>query len=144
MDNNISRHLTNAVSILNHSKHLVRHITEDPRFTERTEDLVWMPNLAEDNISWIVMSGDANIIDTAQERAMLLKCRLMFFCMDKYWMKTRIEDQTWKFFKVWSEIERHSRNPEPSLHLVRTGPGSRLEVEMISQGYRSRGGKMRD
>jgi hypothetical protein len=142
IDNNISYRIAKMLAGLTDGEHIIRHITEDPRFSENTRDIIWIHTLGKDNIIWNVISGDADIIDTAVERAALIQAKLAFFCMDHNWGKAKIADQAWKIVRIWPEIVRYATNPEPTLYRVHMGRS--LSVEPIGHGKRTRGGWFRD
>ncbi len=109
---------------------VVIHHDEDPRFTEETPDIEWLAKLQEDGEPlWIVISGDGRILRNMAERAVLDAARLPFFCLDKRWQHTSIEEYAWKFMKVWPKIKAAAEAGPGSIFKITAGTS--LHVESI-------------
>jgi hypothetical protein len=147
-DMNISYRISNMLAALYDDTHNIVHITQDSRFVQNnrlrgntTSDIDYLALLGADDKPWNVISGDCDIVDTAHERAALIKSGVTFFAFDKHWPKSGAADQPWKIAKIWSEIVRHANQPGPGLYVVHMG--KKLYVETINTGMRARGGKFR-
>jgi hypothetical protein len=123
-DANISRRIANMVAALCEDVHVVLHITQHKSFIHNnnesggnsTPDIEWITTLGESEEDWKIISGEANIIDTAHERAALIESRLTFFSLDRNWAKASATEQAWKMVKIWDEIVRHASDPGQSLY----------------------------
>ncbi len=73
------------------------HDDDDPRFNENTKDPEWLRLLGEDNLGWIVVSGDSKILKKSLERQALSIANVTFFVMEgKSWLNTKLPDYVWK------------------------------------------------
>ena len=112
------------------SNHTVRHHDDDTRFGPTTQDTEWIEALANDGLSWIIVSGDGRILKNKVERAALEQTQLPFFCMAKAWMNMKIHEYAWKFMKVWPEIVEHAEHSKARVFEV--GGGKSLLVTPLA------------
>lgn len=153
-DANMNRRYARMLSELCDGRHAVVHITEHPDFIHNnkysdlnklignnTPDIEWIRKLATSGLDWKIVSGESDIIDTAQERAALLESGLTFFSMDHNWGNAGASEQAWKLVKIWDQIVRCSEATTPTLYRVQMGRV--LNIEVIKSGMRARGGRFR-
>jgi hypothetical protein len=147
-DANVSPRISKILAVLNEKEHEITHIPEHPLFTQNnnqygnsTTDIEVIETLSKENNRWSVVSGDINIINTAHERAALIKSGLSFFALDKNWGKAGVMEQAWKIIKIWNDIVRHASARQPGMHTVHMG--KRQYVEVVRPGKRARGGDSR-
>ena len=149
VDADISYRFARMLSALYDGIHTIVHITEHTNFLHNnnqyggnsTPDIEWITKLGASEIDWVAITGEANIIDTAHERAALIQSGLTLFSLDHNWDKVGFVEQSWKIVKIWNEIVRHAEMPRPALYRVHMG--RRLYVEKIKGGMRARGGKFK-
>jgi PIN domain-containing protein len=149
VDADISYRFTKMLAALSQGYHEVVHITEHKDFAHNnnqpggnsTPDIEWITKLGTSGIDWTVISGEADIIDTAHERAALIQSGLTLFSLDHNWGKVTFAEQSWKIVKIWTEIVRHAEMPRPALYRVHMG--KKLSIETIKSGMRARGGKFK-
>jgi len=153
-DANMNRRYARMLSSLHEGEHDIIHITEHQAFIRNnvfspggtlignnTKDVEWIGTLGRSGIEWKIISGEADIIDTAQERAALIESRLTFFSMDHNWNRLRAADQAWKLARIWEQLVEAARTAEPTLYRVHMG--NRQRIEVIRGGMRARGGRFR-
>jgi len=153
-DANMNRRYARMLSSLHEGEHHIIHITEHKNFAHNnvfstngtlignsTKDIEWIDTLGRSGIEWKIISGEADIIDTAQERAALIASRLTFFSMDHNWNRLKAADQAWKLVRIWEQLAESARTAEPTLYRVHMG--SRQSIEVVRGGMRARGGRFR-
>jgi hypothetical protein len=138
-DRNISKYIAqmlDAFSRGDRGGHEAKGLDDDPRFTKTTGDVEWLAALGRDDPPWIVICGDAAILDNEVERAALDEANLTFFCFDKSWMKMRFEDQAWKLVKAWPSIVAKAQSVanRPTIFKVRWGKS--IEIEELGRTRR--------
>jgi hypothetical protein len=116
--------LAHMAMALEQGMNMVRHHDDDSRFNENTKDPDWLRLIGEDNLGWIVVSGDSKILKKALERQALSIANVTFFVMEgKSWLHTKLPDYVWKFFKVWPDIKENAKITVPSIFEVGGGRG---------------------
>src|ERR1019366_8918138 len=114
--------LAHMAQALEQGMNVVRHHDDDARFNENTKDPEWLRFLGEDNIGWIVVSGDSKILKKTLERQALSVANLTFFVMEgKSWLNTPLPEYVWKFFKTWPEIKNNAKIIHPSIFEIGGG-----------------------
>ena len=95
------------IAALEEGNHAVTHITKDRRFEHNnnkygnsTKDVEFLGVLSRDELAWVVISGDSNIVDTPHERAALIASGLTFFAFDDHWAKANAYDQARKLVGI--------------------------------------------
>jgi len=143
-DANVSSRIARMLAAVHGDDHVIVHITEHPDFAQNnnqygnnTQDIEIIQKLGSSQQKWIMISGDCDIIDTAHERAALHQSGLTFFALDRNWAKSKITEQAWKILKVWDDIERFAKEPDPRFYLLHMG--KRQYVEVIQAGRRTKG-----
>jgi hypothetical protein len=96
--------LCRMVVALDYGGHHLVHHDDDGRFDQSTQDIEWIHALAGDAVRPVVISGDHKILKRPDEVAALQASSLTFFCFTGNWMNLPIEEQAWKFVKIWPEI----------------------------------------
>ena len=153
-DANMNFRYARMISALCEDFHEIVHITEHVDFIHNnqysrngrvcgnhTPDVEWISSLGQSGKEWKIISGESDIIDTAHERAELIKSRLTFFSMDHNWGKASAPEQAWKLVKVWEQLAKCAEVTTPTLYRVRMG--KQLNIEVIAGGHRARGGRFR-
>jgi hypothetical protein len=148
-DADISYRIANMLAALWEGFHNVIHITRHPDFIHNnnqlggnaTLDAEWVSKLGASDKRWVVITGEADIIDTAHERAALIESGLTLFSLDHNWGKFGISEQAWKIVRIWDEIVKNAASPGPVLYRVHMG--RHQSVETIRSGMRARGGKFK-
>jgi hypothetical protein len=107
--------------------HEIRHFSEDSRFPDDADDVVWIPQLAKDNSGWVIVSMDAKILKRPHERQALINSGLPFFLLGSSWMAMPMHDKCWKLLKIWPDVVRTALE---SRHLIfEIMGGSSLKIE---------------
>jgi len=130
-DRCLSRRLARMAAALEDGVHTILHLDDDERFTTTTRDTEWLATLGGDNPPWIVVTGDTHILTKTVERNALSRANLMFFVMSHSWCKLPIDEQVWKFFKVWPDILKAARTETPTIFEV--GGRNPLKVSRLER-----------
>jgi len=126
-DRNVPPQLARMVDVFDR-QNTIRAYNDDDRFSETTADVEWIRVLATDgDPPWIIISGDGRILKNQIELAALKDSQLSFFCLAKPWMTMKIQDQAWRFVKVWPDIVENAKGSNPKIFEV--SGGSSLKVE---------------
>jgi hypothetical protein len=124
--------LAHAAAALEQGSNMVRHHDDDPRFNENTKDPEWLKAIGDDNLNWIVISGDSKILKKPLERQALSAANLTFFVMEgKSWLHTKLPEYVWKFFKTWPDIKDNAKIAVPSIFVV--GGGKSLKISCLGK-----------
>jgi hypothetical protein len=107
--------------------HQILHHDDDLRFDPTTEDVEWIRTVGNDHPPWVVISGDSKILKRPLEREALRNANLTFFCLSDHWPKMPINEQAWKFLKVWPDILVASDCTVPSIFRVYFGKSMKVE-----------------
>ena len=121
-----SPRIARAIAALETS-HTVRHHDDDARFTNVTTDIEWINTLGADDLSWVVISGDARILRNKVERVALKEAGLTFFCLTKAWMSMGFNEQAWKFVKVWPAIVESALHSKAKIFEVAGGKALKVD-----------------
>jgi hypothetical protein len=135
-DANTSWRISNMLAAYTEGLHQVVHITKHSDFLHNntpiggnnTPDEEFLEKLSQGGLDWKIISGDNRIINTAHQRAALIKSGLTFFCLDRNWSRARASDQAWKIVKLWDDIVGLARQPGQSIYEIRMGKSLRIEL----------------
>ena len=108
--------------------HVVRYYSEDSRFQENTDDVVWMKVLGDDKLNWVILSMDGKILKRPHERQALLQSKLPYFLLGSAWMNMEMPERCWKLLKVWPEIVRTARETRHRIFEVKAGSSIKIEA----------------
>ncbi len=101
--------------------HTVRH--HDDRFEKHTADVEWIAALHADLAEgepWIVVSGDARMLQRERERVAIRDSDLTFFTLAKGWLNIPLEVQAWQLVRIWPSIVAEARQQRlPTVYEVR-------------------------
>lgn len=107
--------------------HEVRHFSEDSRFTDTEDDVVWIPRLAADKAGWVVVSMDGKILKKPHERQALRDAGLPFFLLGSAWMHMSMCDKCWKLIKAWPDVVRTAAETRHRIFEVMAGSSIKIE-----------------
>jgi hypothetical protein len=109
--------------------HEVRHFTEDARFPDNTDDVVWIPRLAADKAGWVVFGMGGKTLKKPHERECIRESDLPFFLLGPAWMPMTMCEKCWKLIKVWPEVVRTAVESRHRIFEVTTGSSLEIEAE---------------
>jgi hypothetical protein len=125
-DNQLSPHLAQSI-------HALAKVDGDEvvhkrdRFAPDTPDVEWIQRLSAEG-SWVVVSGDLNILRTRAEKPVWKAARLIGFFLKKGWMNITPWDQAWHLIRWWPLITAQAKLAEPgSTYLVHLKFNGKLE-----------------
>lgn len=107
--------------------HEVRHFSDDARFADNTDDVVWLAELGRDEASWAVVSMDARILKKPHERQALVEAHLTFFLLGSAWMSMPMHDKCWKLLKVWPDVVNTANETRHRLFEIKAGQSLKIE-----------------
>ena len=107
--------------------HEVRHFSEDNRFAQDEDDVVWIPRLAAERVGWVVVSMDGRILKKPHERQALQESGITFFLLGSPWMKMSMCDKCWKLIKVWPDVVRTARESRHRVFEIMAGSSLKIE-----------------
>jgi hypothetical protein len=90
------------------SIHLLDHYKKDPG------DLVWIPDVAKWPGGWLVISGDAHLYSTPQNREAVIVAGLSVFVMPSGFPELLRYEQASKFIKWFPTIARKANKTKPA------------------------------
>jgi hypothetical protein len=126
--------LAHMVAILERGTQLIVHHDDDPRFRPTTTDVEWLSAVGKDRPKPAVISGDARILKRPDEARELRSQNLTFFCLASQWQDMSIQEQAWKFLKVWPEIIRNAEEArQPTVFQVQAGGSLKVEVYSLTK-----------
>lgn len=139
VDRNISMSLARMLAIYSEGEHEVRHLDQDDRFCDTTEDVEWITSIGAADPPWIALSADLAIMRRDAERKALEEANLTFFGFDRQWLKLRFPEQAWRLVKAWPDIVARAEAITSGHAIFRVHWGSRFEIEELGRhGGRSK------
>lgn len=91
----------------------------EDRFAEKTDDVVWLKQLAQWDPRPVVVSGDGRILKNPAQRQVLGGLPLTFVSFADRWVNLPWGTQAWKVVKVWPKVVEAARCTQPTVFNVR-------------------------
>jgi len=89
--------------------HTIRHLDDDGRFDQRTQDVELVETLASENPKPVFLTADTKMRKkNPEERRALAQSGLTVVFFRKRWHDLSFNDQAWKLLRIWPRVVKET------------------------------------